>query len=638
MPNAKLYAQRIGNAPRQRFWRQEGWPKGANSFAEDNEIRENEFYKARNIELVGKGSLRVGRRGHRLLADISGGINFNGWGVYKNPKTDANLLIVQHTGRLYKINTASVVTEIDPGVTWDTLAAMRGVLLREWFYFGNGVDAMSKTDGDDVVQWNEITKVAGLGAVVTSAKADDTIYEYAVTATTENGETEYDIVTNDFAPKELDKDNYLTLTWTRKTDADVTGYNIYKAVNGRTLQLLTFIDQPTSGTNVTYADKGIEQQSLIHEAPPFNTTGGVKGNIFGKYANTLFVTGNPSEPDTVFYGGTGSQWESFSPDANGGAVRVGRGDGERITALIGFDDFLIIVKETSIWKFVFGSDGSPTLVSVIPQYGTRSPDTVWRMEKDVVYLGHDGRYRILGYEPNQLNVIRTADISNRIQPELDVLDKSSIDEFFGVFFEQKFIVSNGAKAFPYDRRYTGFLGEWTNFAFSRFIIWDKGTGKEKLFGARSSGSGIDELLVDGTWDDNGSPIDSYVRFKRIDGQLDSLKYFYHTKFKLKFPRGQVTFLTYRDGATLLNTTSLSFGVGGGIGEFMFDEAMFDEGLDIEEVEDAVQYVLKELEVEAYSYYHQLTVQANEYNHVIVQTMSGRYEEEDDDYRRDERII
>jgi hypothetical protein len=260
------------------------------------------------------------------------------------------------------------------------------------------------------------------------------------------------------------------------------------------------------------------------------------------------------------------------------------------------------------------------------------------MEKDVVYFGHDGRYRILGYEPNQLNVIRTADISNRIQPELDVLDKSNLDNFFGVFFEQKYMVCNGSKAFPYDRRYTGFLGEWTNMNFSRFIIWDKGSGKERLFGARKTGGGIDELLVEGTWDDNGDTVDCFIRFKRIDGELDSLKYFHYTKFKLKFPRGQVTFLTYRDGANLLDTTSLSFSVGGGIGEFMFDEAMFDEGLDIEEVEDAVQYVTKDLEVEAYSYYHQLVVQANEYNHCLVQTMAGRYEEEDDDYRRDERVI
>jgi hypothetical protein len=638
MPNAKLYAQRIGNAPRNRFWRQEGWSKGANSFAEDNEVRDVEFYKARNVEITGRSSIRMGRRGHRVMADIVGGTDFNGWGIYKNPKTDANLMIVQHTGRLYRINTADVVTEIDNAETWDAEAKMRGILLREWFYFGNGIDAMAKTDGSSIERWTEITAVAGLGAVVTSTADDDTLYEYAVTATTPNGETEYEIVTDDFAPKKLGEDDYLTLTWTRKTDTDVTGYNIYKAVNGRTLQLLTFVDQPTSGTNVTYADKGIEQQSLIHEAPTFNTTGGVKGNIFDKYANTLFVSGNPDEPDTVFYGGTGSQWESFSPDANGGAIRVGRGDGERVTALIGFDDFLLIFKETSIWKFVFGGDGSPTLVSVIPQYGTKSPDTCWRMEKDVVYFGHDGRYRILGYEPNQLNVIRTADISNRIQPELDVLDKSNLDNFFGVFFEQKYMVCNGSKAFPYDRRYTGFLGEWTNMNFSRFIIWDKGSGKERLFGARKTGGGIDELLVEGTWDDNGDTVDCFIRFKRIDGELDSLKYFHYTKFKLKFPRGQVTFLTYRDGANLLDTTSLSFSVGGGIGEFMFDEAMFDEGLDIEEVEDAVQYVTKDLEVEAYSYYHQLVVQANEYNHCLVQTMAGRYEEEDDDYRRDERVI
>jgi len=307
--------------------------------------------------------------------------------------------------------------------------------------------------------------------------------------------------------------------------------------------------------------------------------------------------------------------------------------------MIGFEDFLFILKENSVWKFYFGSDGSPTLVASIPQYGTSSPDTVWRMEKDVIFFGSDGRFRILGYEPSQLNVIRTSDISNRIQPDLDSLSKADWDAFFGVFFEQKYILGNGTKAYPYDRRYVGFLGEWTNYNYGSFIVWDKGTGQQKLFGASNTNGEIHQLLVDNSYSDPGdASIDTYVRFKRIDGGTENLEYFDHRKFKLKFPKVRVSFLTYKDGSELIDSTPLNFDVGGGIDEYMFDEPMFDEGLPVTTTEDAVRYVIKDLEFESYSYYHQISINADQFNHTLVQTMSGAFEVEDIDNRRDERVI
>lgn len=637
-PGASHYAARMGPSPRVRVWKYDGWRRGQNSFAEDNEIRDDEFYEGVNVEIVGKSSIQMPRRGHQTFATISGATSFNGWGVYKNPVTGANFLLAMFSGHLYKVTAGGVVTEIDPGITWDTTAKMRGILLRDYFYFGNGVDYMAKTDGDTVTQWTNITAPT-FSTLALTGSGSTTVYAYAVTAVTDVGETEVSAILDEFGPTTLDNSNYFTLTWVRKTDSVVRGYNIYRSVSGGTMTLLTFVDQQTAGANMTYTDKGTIEQSLIYEYPTFNTTGGVKGNIFAKYANTLFISGNLEEPDTIFYGGTGAKWESFNPADNGGWVKPGRGDGERSTAMIGFDDFLFMFKENSIWKFTFGSDGAPTLVASIPQYGTSSPDTVWRMEKDVVFLGTDGRIRILGYEPSQLNVIRTSDISNRIQNDIDALDKTTMDDFFGAFFEQKFIVGNGEVAYPYDRRYTGFLGEWTGYEYDRFIVWDKATGKQMLFGAQGSTGKIFQLLVDGAYDDDGTSIPTSFRPKRIDGGEDTiLKYFYDLKIKLKNSRGNMTLYTYKDGSTLISTRNVTFDIGGGIGEYMFDEAMFDEGVTLDSIPDAIFIVKKNLDVEAYSYYPQIVISGNEYNHCIVQTMNGRLEAEDWDYERDEVII
>jgi hypothetical protein len=636
---AGYYAQRIGEGRRTQKWKYNGWNRGQNSYAEDNEIRDNEFFSGINIEIQGRASIRMPRRGDDIFTTVIGGTTFNGWGVFKNPKTGLNILVVQHTGRVYKISTSGVVSEIDNTKTWDTDAIMRGIQLREFFYFGNGVNYMAKTDGTTITRWNTIT-TPSLVSLTTVGTGSDTLYAYSITAVTANGETDSPAELSLMGNGTLDTTNYNALVWNRKTDSEVVGYNIWKAVNGGTLRLLTFIDQQSSGTTMTYNDKGVEQTSLIYEIPSFNTTGGIQGNLFAKYANTLFLSGNVDEPDTVFYGGTGADWESFSPSSNGGWVKPGRGDGEIVTAMLGFEDFLFIFKDSSIWKFTFSSDGAPSLVAVIPQYGTSSPDSVQRFEKDIIYLGSDGRMRILGYEPNQLNVIRTADISNRIQPDLDVLPKTNMTNFHGVFFEQKYILCNKTNAYPYDRRYIGFLGTWTNYAFDRFIIWDRGTGQQHLFGASVDSGELHELLVDNTYSDNGTTINSQFRVKRQDGGDDGvLKCFLETKTKLKNPRGNLSFITYKDGSVLLDTVSVSFDVGGGIDEFMFDEGMFDDGASIEDVSDASQLLLKDLEtLEAYSIYHQINVAGNDLNHCIVQTMSGRFEVEDDDYRRDERVI
>jgi hypothetical protein len=95
---------------------------------------------------------------------------------------------------------------------------------------------------------------------------------------------------------------------------------------------------------------------------------------------------------------------------------------------------------------------------------------------------------------------------------------------------------------------------------------------------------------------------------------------------------------YKDGSTLVNTRSVTFDTGGGIGEYMFDEAMFDESIAIDSVPDAIFLLKKLLEFEAYSIYPQIEVTGNEFNHCLVQTMAGTFEVEDYDYERDETII
>ena len=624
------YAQRAGTAPKVVAWEFDGWARGANNFAQDNEIRDDEFYMAQNAEIVGKNSVRLPRRGMRKLFDI-GGNNFQGFGIYKDSVNDKNELLFMVDGRFYRYVAGGTPEEVDPTKTWDASAKMRGVQVRNAFYFSTKEDSISKYDGTNITRWTYVSDITGLTASLSGSGSEYT-YQYAVTAVTENGETAKVETSVIYGPKELDSSNYITNTWDRKTESVVKGYNIWRSVNGGDMTLLTYIAQPPSGSTVSLDDDGSYTQSYIWEAPNYNTTGGVKGDIFASYADSIFVAGDPDAPDTVYFSGTGIYYESFSPAYNGGWVKVSRGDGEPVTAIIGLEDYLVIFKETSIWKFYFSSSGNPTIVSLIPQYGTRSPDSVRRMENDIVFVGHDRRVRVLGYEPNILNVIRTADISNRIQNRLDAIDWSDPTSIFGIYFDQKYIVCDGENAYPYDRRYLGFLDIWTNFGFSDFVVWDGYNGRDELFGGK--GEAVYRLLVNNTYDDDGENIESYLRPKRIDGKNEFIKKFFSfTRFKFLSPRGSVKITTYRDGATQADEVSIYFGYSGGFGEWVFGEGMFGETGEIE-VSDSIKIIEKELYFEAFSVYHQIFVVGNQYNHCIVQGMMGKLEFEDIDYSDD----
>lgn len=634
-----FYAQRIGDSPSKIRWKFIGWQRGQNSYADDNEIRDTEYYNGINVELVGKGSVRLPRRGCRLFAKIENATKFNGWGVYTEAVSGNSYLIVMANGRLYKITASGEVSEIDNTQTWNENARMRGVQMRNWFYFGSKENYLSKTNGTTVVRWQPITKVSNLSLSL-SGSGNEVLYSYTVTAVTATGETEYCTPVSSFGPYKLDNNNYFSLTWTRKTDSNVVGYNIYKSTRGTAHYLLTYLDQKPSGATMTFYDKGIEKStSLLYEAPSYNTTAGVSGDIVGKYANTLFVAGVRNEPDTVFYTGTGDGYESFSPDKNGGWVKPGRGDGEQVTGLIGFDDFLFIFKENSIWRFTFGSDGAPTLAAAIPEYGTSSTDSIRRLEKDIMFYGSDNRIRTLGYAPTQLNVIYTTDISNRVQNKIDLWQEPNLQNIHAITYEQKYILCNRSEAIAYDRRYLGFLGVWSNYKYDAFLIWDANTGKQKCYGFEKDTGEIHQILCDYVYDDNGKMIEAVFQPKTIDGgEYETLKYFRNYHVRVKNALGRIRIDTYIDN-TLYASDVYDYG---GVSDYTFeafawDEAYWEETNSIVILTYKEDIITKNIYDEAYKLSCVFTVQGNANNIVTIQEMAGFADFEDYDYMKNSLI-
>lgn len=633
------YNQRIGNLPKSGSFSYLGWGKGQNSFSEHNEIRDDEIAKGRNIMLVGKGSVQMPMNGTTLLASKSGATKCNGAFVFKSGGQEVPLFFFD--GRLYKYQSGSL-TEIDNTKTWNPTLKMGGCTFHGWFYFCNGQDDFSKTDLTSVVKMSAISDPTTINVSYTGT-GNDAVYQYAVTVVTAYGETSYALSDQHLGSSTLGSTEKFSISTPRNSDSSVIGYNFYRSKNGSALYFMTFVPQPTSG-DPSISDEGQYEISLSYIAPDYNTTGGVKGKLFTTFKDTLFVSGVPELPDYVFWTGTGVNYESFSPDTNGGWARIGEGDGYKVSQIKSFDIYLLAVKENSIYKFDFTTSGAPSVTLVEPIYGSPYTYSVQKFEKDLIMLGNDNRIRTIGYEPNLLNVIRTTDISNRVQPVIDnEFNTSNPDNIIGVYYKQKYILCDGNIAIAYDRQYTGYHGEaWENWDYSWFLIWNTG-GQDILLGVKDNGQ-INKLLVSGVYTNNGQPIVATFRPKTIDGSADGLLKFYKfIKIKFKNFYGSVNLSTWYDGITAPDTITLSRVGKSGISSFMWGEPMWGQVKTLQsqsefETLGATTLLTKELYLEAHYLMVELQVNGNQDNNLIVQSMLGSFDYEDVDYVDRENVI
>lgn len=633
-------AQRIGDLPKGGAFEYDSFDKGLNVFANHNEIRENEFYEGKNIMIVGKGSIQMPRFGSVLLTQKIGATVCNGGGIFRDkttaPPTETPLFMFD--GRLYKY-VGGELKEIDSSKTWDKNAKIQGVMFHDWFYFGNGIDPLSKVNLNTVIQFVEISKPASVSTQYTGS-GNEYLYRYAMSVVTDYGESEATEGEEKWGARQLDASNYFTVSCPRKTESQVIGYNVYRSINGSRLQFVSFVPQPQSG-DPSFKDVGYNS-SLTYEAPVFNTTGGVKGKFMAVYKDTLFVAGVSRYPDILFFTGTGESYESFSPDSNGGWLRVAYGDGQRITAIRNFDIYLLIIKENKIFKFDFSSSGAPSLDTAEALYGSPYPYSVDKFEKDLIMLSSDNRIRTLGYEPNLMNVIRTNDISNRVQPLIESnLDLSNPDKVIGIYYKQKYILCDGNNAIAYDRQYVGYHGLWTNYKFAYFLIWNT-QGEEILLGLRDNGEVL-KLLVNGVYEDNGDNIPASFRPRTINGKQDTLvKFFRYYKTKLKEFNGSFKLQTYIDGLTLEDERTITVSSSGGIATINFGERQFGDGSFFEyEMSHALgttKIITKEIYKEGYYFHPRFEVVGNNTNHIVIQLIMGVYDYEDIDYHKQEEII
>ena len=557
-------------------WKFNGFNLGVNNFALATELKGNELAQARNCELYGKRSIRPRRGGLQLGADIVGN-SIDGLFQYKEGA--ANEILAICGGLLKKYNLSTEVWDAVTGGSFIDGLRTRGVKVRGGLYFGNGVDNFKRYRGDEVDVFEAVAAPTDL-AVVPQGTLGTTEYNYMITIVTDKGESlpsaQVDIVTGH---ELLDETNKNRLTFTRQTEAQVVGYNVYgRKTTGLGITLMKYIDQPPSGTTITWDDNG-SVSPQIWLPPEGDSTDGPKLSLWQQLRGSLVGGGDVDSPHRLYFSGTGERYESFSPAHNGGWVDVRPGDNDAgINGFAPFEAKIIVFKERSIHNFAFSATtGDAVIGEVITYVGCGSPGSVVVMENDVAFLDSERKLRVLGYEPNFASAIRTSSLSEgRAQSLFDDINPDYVEKAEGVYFKGRYMLAytpigstSNKKVIAYDRKYLAFLGVWDgeDCNITSWLIWDGKDKKQRLYAGSSSEGNVFEFNVDGILTNyDGTIIPSIFRTRNEDlGDSGQTKLWKWADFRLFRVSGTVKIKTILNGTTTFDEKSFTSKVIGGIG-------------------------------------------------------------------------
>lgn len=560
-----------------REWQFEGFAQGVNTFALATELRGTELAQMSNGELYGKRSLRP-RRGGELLGSSLGGSAVDGLFQYKEG-TSTNKILGLAAGTLKAYNISTLNWDSISGATFTSGLRTRGVKMRSMLYFGNAVDNFTRYNGTVLATFTAVAAPTFV-SLTQNGTTGTTEYKYQVTTVTDKGESlpfAMQSITNGNAT--LTPTNNVALVFARRTESQVIGYNVYgRSGRGNGVTLLKYIEQPTSGTNVTFTDDGTLSQS-IWLPPEGDGTDGPVLAIWEQLRGSLVGAGDTALPHRLYFSGTGDKYESFSPAHNGGWVDVRPGDNDSgINGLAPFESKIIVGKQRSIHQFKFSeTTGDAVIQELITYVGCGAPGSMIVMENDVAFIDDERRLRILGYEPNFASAIRTTSLSEgRVQTLFDDINPDYLKNCESVYHNGRYYLAYtpigetiNKKVIIYDRKYLSFLGVWDgpDCHVRSWLVWDGKDKRQRLYAGGSDVGKVWEFSVEGVLTNyDGSAISTVIRTRNEDlGNSGQQKLFKWADIRVFRINGTIKLKTIINGATVIDEKPFSSAVRTGWG-------------------------------------------------------------------------
>lgn len=278
------------------------------------------------------------------------------------------------------------------------------------------------------------------------------------------------------------------------------------------------------------------------------------------FTNGATTLHNSTEvPGATVFAGTGAQFVDIEKD-----------DGDEITGLAKFQDVLIVFKNRTVYQITFDNTGTPTVSPVTRSVGCVSHKSIENVENDVFFLSRYGYYT-LGNEPNFFNVIRNNELSARINPLIQTINRTYYSKVASIYYKSRFwsAVPQGGNAtnnqvLTYDRRYYAWSKHDTIEA-NHWSIYIDSTNTEHLYYASETEAQVYEV-TESSFSDNGQPIDASLTTKAYDfGNFDVYKQFLNVRFLFRQVSGVINIKVYTDGDTLVKSTQINPSSGFGAG-------------------------------------------------------------------------
>lgn len=474
--------------------------KGLNTLLLDSELSNEQAKEMRNMVLTGKG-IATQRPGTGYLYTAGASLaNTKVRGLFGSEiSNNPELLAVTDAGYLTKKNGGTYTTIT--GASWVSGYKVRMVQLQDQVYIVQPGRPMARYNGSTLLSYTTITSPTGLTATNLSGVTGSFSYSWRVAAITDIGRTlASDPVVLTKLPENLDRTS-VRLSWAYPSGASglIKGWDIYGRDSGSETRLTGVAASSTS-----WDDDGSSVPSLISGLPDFNETAGPNAKYVIESVGKLVVANVVGAANRVMWSGAGINAGKFNWTVGGGYQDCG--SDQEITGIVEIEENkFIIFKERSIYqlKLSYNADlgiVEPTLTKITDEVGCLSGDTVVAAINNFYYIGtRPGRgisLNSIGYEPNIASpVLRTAEISEVISPDLEAVNKARTEDMFAVVYGGLYwwffpVSDSSMRCYAYDLKRLSFSGPHT-FPTNPVIgtVWYDENGVSRFVYGSGNGNG-----------------------------------------------------------------------------------------------------------------------------------------------------
>lgn len=435
---------------------------GLNLLLQDIELKDTEYKRGDNLILKGSGILT--QRPGTAVHFHAGLGKVRRLKKYTSKAGVHEILALTDAGYLVKKSGSSY--SIVPGASFPSGTRMTMAQINNTVYATSDTDKFVKYDGTSLIPYLGLSRPTNVQATKSSGTSGAFTWAWRVSAESGVGET---LASTEISltnlPELFNSNNYVSISW--NTVPNAQGYVIY----GREQGGETFLSRvPASATS--WIDDGTSEPSLFSFPPEDDFTTGPKGKYVIVSGEKLVVGNISNNPSRVVFSGGGPNIDKFHWSQGGGYVDIAKDDGEEITGLKDFESAVLVFKTNSVYKVVFQYNDTfgivqPIVSKITDAVGCLSHDTICQVVNDVFYVGQRSGGGIsinsVGYEANFTNVLRSGELSEKIRPEMEAINKNRIGDMWAKFWGSKFwlfypVGTTGYKCIAYDRERAAFIG------------------------------------------------------------------------------------------------------------------------------------------------------------------------------------